>query len=1120
MLNFNNNHIFTGYIKQLLASFNLPSYKVYKKDYYDFLATHGVEDPRIIASEEKEGGTYPQHMLYVNYIKDNLIQRYYKGAWHPTTHHYHYNKKELNQTRTLKVKDNVYTSDVHEYLGEYLRFQRDYNNLDLMPLYNCFSNRLCLLLQTSFNVPLYVPTYEEDGTISDNYEVREVTIDSSDSAYKIYMFPIKLFEQYTIAISASEADIFCGLYGAYFDTRDKFSVLPTLTYQHYSPLQFTRPILYNKLSTENLTAGEVRAAELAQVEKNLKMFIRVPADTSSSITVLEGDYTAYNKSIFAPKLQWNEDESKVSFVNDTDYAYTTYYYDDWIARFFGKNLTQKMDTSTDKDDNDYTTKTTLDISTIFDYIPSKPNAEIIPYTKQQADDRFKAYFLNSARLKETANITLTDLLAKSTQKESYSASISGLDSKLLIITGNYYIDTTNENKYKIPFTYPGNVSQNFYYDVNTENQGFEQDLDEPAYHIPKPDDGTRPGANPDNVIIYPDKEDRYYPTYADPAKQGDFLTDAAKALIDKQKFLRAQYTITITTPVEVGFTSDNFGAVTLVLSGDTLGVTINGEAKESVVVTEEYLIYKKTADEQTVADGDENTVIPGEPLSYNLRTTRLPKFPVSADDTEIGTCEVSESISKSEIITGKVPTLVENGFIAFSGQIPVSYVTDKETDESKVSKLTSGTLYNQVINSHLKVDQVSVRPGLYETNDAGEKVYYCLTPESIDLPQKIECQLALTGETSWIQLDIDRAAKVNVYCDTNNPDNNKLLLSYKKSEQPVNFNEDGSPAYVSLKECGTSEVKHNSAYNPSHKITFNIKNAGSYLITGLFDDTRQRINISYIEVIYSFLPSGGWEASTNKYVTNFETEGLVDYHMTDENGEDIAYQELTPYPAIEERKFIPITTLQLLQYNTGISYPFADRLLEYLIGNAISHVDTIGDNVRRVQKVMRDNGNEFDIDGAWDGKMRNIIYDYMTNGHPNGETFSMFVNHDILGYVDKDVERLYTSWIRQICYDKNGNPIIEKDENGEPVYKVVNKMLITNGFSYDGIPEKNDVGNSSKYLTEDKSEPTDPKPDPDKLGRYLLVDDVTYEPVYKSKYVPTGTIMNADIYHDTKETTN
>lgn len=391
MLEFNNNHIFTGYIKQLLASFNLPSYRVYDTalhaknqaiiaqitDYYDeynalrlvqqqlettaeqtgvtnpttdlglsldqvkeLVAQAGIpatqaqleqalsllqagrtpaqvncqidgeynqtvlpqdkthvlvfsdankaklisvlehdnlistiyrDDPATYANRDKVD--YPTELRYAPYIKDNKIKLYVQSAdetgiyytWcgshaefdnlsrHKKIHtqkdyagyyserYYIYNRHEINHSTTLPVTNNEYDSQTHEYLGNYLRFLRDYNKLDLMSLYNCFSNNICPELDIAIGV--------KHGVNNEGAEYTAKFRSDSD-LYKIYMIPVKMFKTYTIALdSATDIEMFCGIYGKYYNSNSAFQALAQKTYTCFNTMQFSTPQLYTKLKT-------------------------------------------------------------------------------------------------------------------------------------------------------------------------------------------------------------------------------------------------------------------------------------------------------------------------------------------------------------------------------------------------------------------------------------------------------------------------------------------------------------------------------------------------------------------------------------------------------------------------------------------------------------------------------------------------------------------------------------------------------------------------------------------------------------------------------------------------------------------------------------------------------
>ena len=262
MIKFGSSGIVAGYIKQLLASFHLPKAQIYSAEHSQYLEEHLEESPYLIettfpvenstdvaakAATSVDEVKQVTTRCYVPYIKGNLIQFYVGGYYTPNNTYvpgvwqsaplnpkqssggawvtYERGEAVKNLTKVLELKNNIYDSYTHEYLGNYLRFIRDYDGIDLMSMYNCFSNRRPYRFK-----------------YADEY----ITMDTADSNYKLYVLPIKLFKDYTIAIdSAYPVEICCGI--GQKDNTGLETMLTKATYQRFSSMRYGRPVLYTKL---------------------------------------------------------------------------------------------------------------------------------------------------------------------------------------------------------------------------------------------------------------------------------------------------------------------------------------------------------------------------------------------------------------------------------------------------------------------------------------------------------------------------------------------------------------------------------------------------------------------------------------------------------------------------------------------------------------------------------------------------------------------------------------------------------------------------------------------------------------------------------------------------------
>ena len=106
-----------------------------------------------------------------------------------------------------------------------------------------------------------------------------------------------------------------------------------------------------------------------------------------------------------------------------------------------------------------------------------------------------------------------------------------------------------------------------------------------------------------------------------------------------------------------------------------------------------------------------------------------------------------------------------------------------------------------------------------------------------------------------------------------------------------------------------------------------------------------------------------------------------------------------------------LSDLSLLNINDGTSHPFADRLIEYLLYNVISPLDEIESNVGYLQFNIY--GRLSECDNIWNDTLRYKLFNDYMNSDGN-------IKQDILGYVDKDMEKFITnSYSKQAYSNRN-----------------------------------------------------------------------------------------------------
>ena len=247
MIKLNDDSLYVGQIKQLLHTFHLPQCEI--------------------------GDKYPAPNTH--FILNDSIMRWDSAGNAHYVDKYIYGKEYINLTKTLPIRNLMYDRETHRYLGSYLRFLRDYKDINLMSTYNCWDGDIQ-------NSDLRMSLSED---ISD-----EISFKNGDHGTITYKVPISLQDCYTVSIHAQNVIEMC----VYIDNKitDYDAIIKEIMGKTYVKRKITDTFIYKPF--DKITDSTHKRF----IEKNihrLHILIKLSNNIDTSITVLEGSYLSHER---------------------------------------------------------------------------------------------------------------------------------------------------------------------------------------------------------------------------------------------------------------------------------------------------------------------------------------------------------------------------------------------------------------------------------------------------------------------------------------------------------------------------------------------------------------------------------------------------------------------------------------------------------------------------------------------------------------------------------------------------------------------------------------------------------------------------------------------------------